>query len=409
MADWKRTDITHELSAVMVSQTNFAQTLGTISGVDWRSSSLEAAYYTDLRTGGKLRVKEGAWTRGAFIRIVHHVPEFGYTRTLGTYVVTDEAPQKVGGEWFTDLTLDSTLVMLADDLFTRPLPIDRGMWAVDAMKKVLIGSGAGAMRDAFGDFGSASRAARVAVDDSLADDVKATKAQVLEAGKSRLEAFFALANMSNNRIDVTPDGYIKVSRYTAPASKSPSFTFDMRDTRGTVLADTLTRSSDWLTMPDTFAVRHDYSVEVKTGEVYKTSGTRADGTKYKAGDPKTKTEQRSIYGQAVAKFGSQTQSVGSRGYSIVDFRQVNSISPHTQQAVDEYARKLLYSDVEQVEWELRTTYVPLWEGDVVNLVIRDGDAAYRGTRKCLVKNVDIDLGTMLMSLTLKETAGGDAE
>lgn len=382
--DWKRTDVTHTLSAVMISQTNFAQTVGALEGVEWAASSLEAAYYTDMRTGGKLRVHGDGYKRGSFIRIVHGVPEFNYSKTLGTYVVTDEAPQRVGGEWVRDLTLSSTLVMLANDLFTQPVPIDKGTRALDAMKSVLSKSGAASMRSAFGNFSGADATSRVAIDDSLADDVKATKAQVLEAGKSRLEAFFALANMSQNRIDVAPEGYIRVSRYTRPASRAASWTFDLADARGVVLAGSLSRSSDWLSMPDTVAVQHDFTVE-KNG----------------------KTQQRTLY--AIARNATGPHSIASRGYSIVDFRQVPNISPHTLQAASDYAAKALKSDVEQVEWELQTTYVPIWEGDVVNLVIHDGDKAYRGTRKCLVKNVDIQLGTMLMSLTLKETASGDEE
>ncbi|MBR3157928.1 MAG: hypothetical protein IKF14_02375 [Atopobiaceae bacterium] len=382
--DWKRTDVTHTLSAVMVSQTNFAQTMGAIEGVEWAASSLEAAYYTDMRTGGKLRVHGDGWKRGSFIRIVHGVPEFNYSKTLGTYVVTDEAPQRVGGEWVHDLTLSSTLVMLANDLFTKPVPIDKGTRALDAMKSVLSKSGAASMRSAFGNFSGADATSRVAIDDSLADDVKATKAQVLEAGKSILEAFFALANMSQNRIDVAPEGYIRVSRHARLASRAASWTFDLEDARGTVLAGSLSRSSDWLSMPDTVAVQHDFTVE--------TNG---------------KTQQRTSY--AIARNASGPHSIATRGYSIVDFRQVPNISPHTLQAASDYAARALKSDVEQVEWELQTTYIPLWEGDVVNLVVHDGDAAYRGTRKCLVKNVDIQLGTMLTSLTLKETASGDEE
>lgn len=380
--DWKRTDVTHTLSAVMVSQTNFAQTVGALEGVEWAASNLEAAYYTDMRTGGKLRIHGDGWKRGSFIRIVHSVPEFNYSKTLGTYVVTDEAPQRVGGEWVRDLTLSSTLVMLANDLFPKPVPIDKGTRVLDAMKSVLSKSGAHSMRSAFGNFSGADATSRVAIDNSLADDVKATKAQVLEAGKSRLEAFFALANMSQNRIDVTPEGYIRVSRYARPASRAASWTFDLEDARGTVFAGSLSRSSDWLSMPDTVAVQHDFTVE--------TNG---------------KTQQRTLY--AIARNPTGPHSIATRGYSIVDFRQVPNISPHTLQAASNYAVKALKSDVEQVEWELQTTYVPIWEGDVVNLVVHDGDRAYRGTRKCLVKNVDIQLGTMLMSLTLKETASGD--
>ena len=407
MPDWKRTDVTHQLEAVMISQTNFSKNLGLLEGVVWEQSTLEAAYYTDLRTSGKLRVCGEGWRRGSFIRIVHNIPEFNYRKTLGTYIVTDDSAEYKNGKWFYNLTLQSTLAMLSEDRFVKPYPIDKGTKAVDAMKAVLQNSGAHSMRTAFGNFSGAEAKSQVAIDDSLADDVRATKAQVLEAGKSRLEAFFALSSMSNNRIDVTPEGYIRVTRYTPPANKSATWTFDLREDRGTVVNGSLSRSSDWLSIPDTVAVRHDYSTDEKTGETYKKSGTRADGTTYKAGDPKIETKQHSIY--AYAKTPNGPHSIARRGYSVVDFQQVSSISPHTLKAASDYAVKALKSKVELVEWELDTTYLPLWEGDVVNLVVVDGYTDYRGTRKCLVKNVDIDLGTMMMSVTLKETASGDEE
>ena len=268
MPDWKRTDVTHQLEAVMISQTNFSENLGLLEGVVWEQSTLEAAYYTDLRTSGKLRVCGEGWRRGSFIRIVHNIPEFGYRKTLGTYIVTDDSAEYKNGKWFYDLTLQSTLAMIAEDRFVKPYPIDKGTKAVDAMKAVLQNSGAHSMRTAFGNFSGAEAKSQVAIDDSLADDVRATKAQVLEAGKSRLEAFFALSSMSNNRIDVTPEGYIRVTRYTPPANKSATWTFDLREDRGTVVNGSLSRSSDWLSIPDTVAVRHDYSTDEKTGEMF---------------------------------------------------------------------------------------------------------------------------------------------
>ena len=46
---------------------------------------------------------------------------------------------------------------------------------------------------------------------------------------------------------------------------------------------------------------------------------------------------------------------------------------------------------------------------MVELNIPDGEKAYRGVRKCLVKNLDIELRHMTMTATLKETASGDEE
>ena len=46
---------------------------------------------------------------------------------------------------------------------------------------------------------------------------------------------------------------------------------------------------------------------------------------------------------------------------------------------------------------------------MVELIVHDGLEDYQGARKCLVKTCELELGTMTMKLTLKETASGDEE
>ena len=385
--DWRDLTAEHELSFQMVSQTNFDDTWGELEGVDLSGSSIEAAYYTDERTSGKLSVVGDGWIRGSFIRIIDRIPKYGYTNVLGTYIVTDDGATWQNGVWRYELELHSSLKMLAGDLLVRPWAIAKGASALSCMKQVLIGSGAHSMRSVFGSFGGAGDA-KVTVDTSLAEDKQATTAQIMAAGKSRLECMYALSTMSNNRIDVLPHGYVSVSRYVNPHSKVPKFRIDLSDPRGAAIEGTLSRSSDWLSIPDTYAVSHKYSEQV---------------TK----DGKETTEQRELYG--VAKVAaSSAHSVGRRGYSIVKVESLPELTTKTAKAATEVAqKKLAQEQVELIEWELETVYLPLWEGDVVELVVHDGNAQYRGVRKCLVKNVSIVLDTMHMQLTLKETAAGD--
>ena len=385
--DWRDLTAEHELSFQMVSQTNFDDTWGELDGVDLSGSSIEAAYYTDERTSGKLSVVGDGWIRGSFIRIIDRIPKYGYTNVLGTYIVTDDGATWQNGVWRYELELHSSLKMLAGDLLVRPWAIAKGASALSCMKQVLLGSGAHSMRSVFGSFGGAGDA-KVTVDTSLAEDKQATTAQIMAAGKSRLECMYALSTMSNNRIDVLPHGYVSVSRYVNPHSKVPKFRIDLSDPRGVAIEGTLSRSSDWLSIPDTYAVSHKYSEQV---------------TK----DGKETTEQRELYG--VAKVAaSSAHSVARRGYSIVKVESLPELTTKTAKAATEVAqKKLAQEQVELIEWELETVYLPLWEGDVVELVVHDGNAQYRGVRKCLVKNVSIALDTMHMQLTLKETAAGD--
>lgn len=402
--DWRDLTAQHELTFQMVSQTNFTDTWGELDGVDLASSTLEAAYYTDERTSGKLSIVGGNWKRGSFIRVIHKIPKYKYTNVLGTYIVTDDSATWANGVWHYELELHSSLKMLAGDLLTRPWAIAKGASALSCMKAVLINSGAHSMRSIFGQFGTAADA-EVALDTSLAEDKQATTAQIMAAGKSRLECMFALASMSNNRIDVHPHGYISVGKYINPHSKVPKFRIDLSDPRGVAVEGTLSRTTDWLSMPDTYAVQHTYSEEVQSSEKYTRSGTRKDGTTYKAGENKTENVQREIYGEAHLS-ASSAHSVAKRGYSIVRFESLAEMAPKTDKRAQEIAKERLKAETtELIEWELETVYLPLWEGDVVELVVPSG--LYTGVRKCLVKNVSINLETMHMQLTLKETAAGD--
>lgn len=404
--DWKDVTAEHVVTFQMVSQTNLGDTWGELEGVDLSGSSLDAGYYTDERTSGTLAVVGEHWRRGSFIRVIHEIPKYGYKATLGTYIVTSDDAKCENGVWHYELELHSMLRTLVSDLLTRPWAIPKGSSATTAMKEVLTSSGVHSMRKTLGDFSDTS-GATVEVDTSLAEDVQAKTAQMMKAGKSRLECLFALADMGGNRVDVVPYGYIRIEKRVSPASKVPKFRIDLADPRGIAIEGTLSRSTDWLSMPDTVVVQHDYTDEVETGETYKSSGTRSDGTTYNKGDPKTKNEQKTVYGTAKVASTSH-QSVGVRGYSIVDFQSVKDLTPHTAKRAAEKAQEILKrQSVELVEWELETTYIPVWEGDVVELVVHDGLKAYQGVRKCLVKDVTISLDTMRMQLTLKETAAGD--
>lgn len=381
--DWRDQTHRHRVLYQMVSQTNLDDVWGELEGVDPSGSSIEAAYYTDTRTSGKLKVYGEGWVRGSFIRIIDEIPDLNYRNVLGTYIVTNDDAQLEGGMWCYELELHSMLKGLSEDRLTQPWAIAKGASALDCLKGVLLGSGMHSMRKVLGVLDKPSDA-HVEVDDSLAEDVRATTAQIMQAGRSRLECLFALASMSHNRIDVDPYGHIVVSRRVNPGNKSPKFRIDLEDERGVSMYGTLSRSSDWLELPNVVAIEHKYTD--KSGE---------------------KSEQRTIYGEARLS-SSHARSTAKRGYSVVSFESAKEMAPKTPQRAHEMAKQRLNEQsTELVEWELQTVYLPIWEGDVVELVVHDGEKSYQGVRKCLVKRVEIELQYMTMRLTLKETASGD--
>ena len=385
--DWRDTTARHAIRVVQVSQTNLEDQLGELEGVDLSGSSLEWGYYTDLRTSGKLRVWGDHWERGRFLRVYHDVPKYGFSEVLGTYVVTSDDAELVNGTWAYDLELHSTLQMLVDDLLTRPWVIARGASSLDAIAQVIAGSGAHSMRKTLANL-SGARDSQVEVDTSLAEDKQATTAQIMKGGQPRLECVFALAKMGNNRLDVNPMGSYTVARRRNLSSATPRYRLDMADRRGVIVDGSVKHHTDWLELPDTYAIEHTY-------------------TEKDEGGGSSKSEQREIYGIAKVK-ASSSHAIANRGYSIVHFESLREMEPKTAMRANEIARQRLAEDsVELMEWELETTYLPLRGGDVVELVVHDGPKEYTGVRKCFVKELEVELEHMTMRMTLKETASGD--
>lgn len=366
--DWRRQDRHDKLTFKMVSPTNINQVYGDLEGVDLSGSTLSAAYYSDTRTSGALRVVGGNWRRGSLLRVIHEVPEWGHRRELGTYIVTDDPATRENGVWVTELSLHSRLFGLSVDKHVKPWTIAKGARALKAMEQSLKAAGC-----PYRKVGSVK-------------DCKYSSAKVIESGTPRLSALFTLSNAAKDRLDVDGHGYVTISPYVAPSSMAASYRIDLADARG-VVQDGITRSTDWLQLPSIAGVSYKYSAKVK-----------------KSG--KTTTVQKEIVGVARVSSGLH-QSYTKRGYNVVDFRSLSSMNPVTQARANEIAASDLKSGArELIEWELTTTYLPIWEGDVVTLVVHDGPSEYRGTRKCLVKSLDLELEHMTMRLLLKETSAG---
>lgn len=371
--DWKEQRVTHELEARMVSPQNPGSVLGVLEGIDWSGSSLSAAYYTDTRTSGKLAVVDSNWVRGSFVQIVHRIPEHGYENVMGTYLARSDDAVRGNGAWVTTLDLQSMLYALSTDIAVSPWTVQRNAYCKTAMKQMLNGC------------------KRPYVDRS-AKDRRIGTATVLPTGESCLKRLFTLCDMTGNRLDVDGQGRVVLAPYVLPARKSPAMRIDLADSRGTVVQDSLSRTTDWLAMPGRVGVCYRYT----ESQEYKEKG-----------QTKTRSVEREIRAHVDATGHASSKS---RGYMVTDYHQLTELEPKTAANAQKIARqKMAAAAREKVEWELSTTFLPLWEGDVVELAVSDGEAAYQGVRKCLVKNVEVELGHMTMKLTLKETASGDEE
>lgn len=365
--DWLDHKHSHRLVTTMVSQTNLDSPIGQLDGVITDQSSITASYYTDSRTSASLAYVGDGWKRGSLIRLTYEIPEWNYKRELGTYHATQDPAQRQNGQWHTTLELHSMLHALSRDV-AKPMTLAKGASALAATKQIL----------------SAAKRAYVA---PKAKDAKLKEPLVLESGTDQLKRLFALSKACDNRLDVDSHGRILVDPYQAPYAKTPVLSIDLGDPRGVAL-DGISRNSNWLEMPNRAYVSYKYSAEVNKGG-------------------KKKTEQREIVEYADAT-GSRSPS--AVGWVITDVHSLSEMSPQTAARAQQLAKEYLQNDsYEHVEWELNTTYLPIWEGDVVELVVRDGPERYRGKRKCLVKNLELELQHFTMRLTLKEVRPYDDE
>lgn len=370
--DWTDASKVNRVRVLMVDPRDPSRVLGELRGVDLSQSSIDCGYYSDTRTSGKLAVLGDGWIRGSQLRIVHEIPEWGYSNVIGTYIVTDDGASRSAGAWHYDMTLQSRLYGLSTDMLNAPWTIAANAYAETVMQQIVDGATYYRLVGA-------------------PNVYRFKTAQILDTGTSRLSALFAMTNASKSRLDVTPNGDVSVEPYVEPRYRTPKLRIDLHSSKG-VASGTLTRTTNWLMMPDEVVISYKWTETTSGG---------AQGSQ---------SVQREIHGSAtVWQQGHQHRA--NRGYRVTDFIEVRDLQPATAARAQQLAREYLERDSgESIEWQLDTLYLPIWEGDVVELYVPDGQEGYTGLRKCLVKSVSLSLdGAMPMKLTLKETSNVEEE
>lgn len=368
--DWKDLTRRGELHAYLVSPNNIDVVEDEMLGVDWSSLKISGAYYSDSRISGSIRTHYSNWNpddaHTPFVRIVYEIPEWDYKRELGTFIVRNDPQEIAEGTHRTDLELQSMLYALSLEYPERKKALTPGALVSTAMKSELDDAGLAYVLDDINEYQMNGLA-------------------ILENSKSRLARMFTLTEMSNNRIDVDTHGRIRLSRYILPNDRTATERIDLNDPHG-VVKDGVKRTSNYLQQPSEAVIVYKWT-ETENGE----------------------SVEHEITAKATVRAGDHA-SVGSRGYTITDFQQVNDLSPRTGERAQQLAaEKLKKQMATKIEWQIQTTFLPLWTGDVVELYVPFGADQYQGVRKCLVKNIELTGEYLDMTLTLKETAGGDEE
>lgn len=369
------------MHVMMVSQTNPNMVIKEVTGVNWEDSNLTFAYYSDTRCSGNLSLIDSNWERGPFLRFIYELPNFGYKKTLGTFVVTSENPVIKNGQQTNKLVLHSAaLYTLSTDILERDWTINSGTRVSTAIKTNL------------------STACRPYVYTATYDKTFSSPV-LIENNHTRLDILFSLAEQANLRIDADPDGRILVTNYTPPAVKSPSYVIDLDDPRG-VAIDGAQPTSDFFENPGRVVVEYNGQDNTISEEEKKRR------RKY---DPNY-TDQVNYVGVANARSGSYTDP-SKRGYTVTKFVTLSNMVPSTQaKATSEAQARLSRLVAENISWTLSTIFLPIAIGDAIVLNVANHiEEHYNGTRRCFIKSIELDLQTMRMKLQLKEVAAYDKD
>ena len=359
-ADASRNDV---FEFHMVSAQSPDHLLGTIKDIDLKSSTITGAYYTDTRAQATVGFLDPSqYIPNSRVRIVHKVPDWGYENELGTFVVRGNPSTRSKSTWSSSLTLNSVLETLATNLAKGPWTVASGASMKQAMEGMLSDCGV-----------------QYKVDSAL--DKKVSSPIVYETGGSFLSRLYDLCSLTKNRLDVNGHGIVTIDPYVEPKAKTPKFRIDLADVRG-LAENELTRTTTQLEIPNRFIVSYRYSERVDDENV-----------------------EREI---TAFKDLSGPNSIETRGYVVSDYYQISELEPATyDHALEIAGERLSAKQNEKIEWSFSCMYFPIWEGDVVELVVHDGPEDFRGAKHCLVKEIKIHLDTMLMDLVLKETQSGD--
>lgn len=360
MTDWLDTTLKKNVIVEKVSPNDIDEVIGILEGVDRGSSSIECGYYTDTRTSGSLTVVGDSYERFQFLRPIVEVPEIGHRRELGLYLVWNDPASKPASEWVYELELQSMLHTLSTSMSGR-------LWTLAANSK--------AMTAARQMLSKCGRQYVITGNDYVMKSLKA-----FDANTSWLSRLYGLAEVSGNRIDVDGHGRITIGQYVEPSAKTPKMTLNIDDPRGII--QSISMSSNELSMPNQVVVRCAYSETVNGNTVNK-----------------------EVVGQADLKGGF---SAATRGFTVTNYVEESDMSPRTVARANQLAAERLKRDTAGiVEWEIETPYLPLWEGDVVSLLVSDGPSGHTNARKCLVKSIDMELLHCGMKIGLKEVTDKD--
>lgn len=319
--------------------------------------SLSMSMDSDTRCSAEVSTwGDDGYLEGARLRIWHRVASPAWSEALFCGYVTEVADSWSRGTLGRTYQLKSSLYAMSADLFVGKFVVAQNGSVLQALGRLM---------------DLCDRPHRVLAG---ARDRRFTATKVWDVATGKLDCMHELAAEAGDRLSVDGLGYVTVGADPALSPRPAArFTVDTRDPRSVALSGTsIDHTSTALTVPGRYIVTHKDGDSVTVGWV----------------DAPT----------------SLPSSPARRGYVLAASREAKDLTGGADEARRLAQRYLDAAQGGSDEWSVSTLYLPVREGDLVDLRTWDEDGRVPSLHRCEVKSADKDLLKGEMKLVLRGVA-----
>src|SRR3712207_6045789 len=218
MIDWMDPRIEHEWRFLQIDPHNLDVVRGELRGVALDGCSLTFGFETETRASAKIKVVEGDYIPGSWIRIIDTVPGTGYREEAGTFIVSGVSGDTVEtGLHAVSYELQSVLWALKEDYCGGHWTVGQGASALTAMRDVAEGC------------------EKSFVAKAGASDYRYGSTKVYDLGASYLSILQDICTASGNYLSVDGHGQITAEKYVRPEQRGVRWDLDATSDRSVIL------------------------------------------------------------------------------------------------------------------------------------------------------------------------------
>lgn len=357
LTPWITTHKTNNFTFQLIDPHNLNLVRGSLTGAELDGFTITEDYNSDNKIAGKLTaIDNGSYVANSWIRILHRVPEYGYSEELATLIPVTYDHTLENNLQTTQYTLESTLWAISEDMLAWHFTCGQWSTAKAAFEKICKMS---------------YRAYQIKPN---ARNKQFQSTVVYELGDSLLKILYDLSSRSNNQLSVDGHGRITWSPYINPEWRNIDWEINGDDKDGIVLDDSNTWTDDYSDVTNRVIVDYKKSETVNEQQVT--------------------TE---VIGNANASASSKFSSA-KRGYVRAEVDQVNDLNPANVWNANEIAQSDLDKGLsdQHISHKIKTMYFPCHQGEIIHYTIN----SY--SYKCLITNVEHDFGSMENTITMRE-------